>query len=57
MRKDYAAAKETLSAGGSGSKEASYNQAVIALKEGKYEQAGNLFNSAGFDTFNNALQK
>ncbi|HOG19264.1 MAG TPA: hypothetical protein PKW37_02315 [Salinivirgaceae bacterium] len=57
MRKDYAAAKETLSAGGSGSKEASYNQAIIALKEGKYEQAGNLFNSAGFNTFNNALQK
>jgi Flp pilus assembly protein TadD len=57
MRKDYAAAKATLSAGTSGSKEASYNQAVIALKEGKYEQAGNLFNSAGFNTFNNALQK
>lgn len=56
MRKDYAAAKETLSSG-SGSKEASYNQAVIALKEGKYEQAGNLFNSAGFNTFNSALQK
>jgi tetratricopeptide (TPR) repeat protein len=57
MRKDYAAAKATLSAGTSGSKETSYNQAVIALKEGKYEQAGNLFNTAGFNTFNNALQK
>ncbi len=57
MRKDYAGAKATLSAGSSGSKETSYNQAVIALKEGKYEQAGNLFNSAGFNTFNNALQK
>jgi len=57
MRKEYAAAKETLKDGAAGGKEVSYNQGLIALKEGKYQQAGNLFESAGFNTFNYALQK
>ncbi len=57
IRKEYAAAKETLKDGAAGGKEVSYNQALIVLKEGNYEQANNLFESAGFNTFNAALLK
>jgi tetratricopeptide (TPR) repeat protein len=56
-KKDYAAAKETFASTSGGTKEMSYNQAIIATREGKYEQAAQLFNSGGFDTFNYALLK
>ena len=57
INKDYAGAKATFEASSGGSNEISYNQAIIATKAGKYEQAAQLFNSAGFNTFNHALLK
>lgn len=57
VRKEYAAAKETLASVTAGSKEVSYNNAVIMLKEGNYEKALQLFGSANFNTFNAALAR
>lgn len=57
INKDFAGAKETFATASAGGKEISYNQAVIATKEGNYTGATELYNRAEFNTFNHALVK
>ena len=54
---DLTAAKEYYNAAAGAGNEVSYNQAVLAVKDGKYENALNLFVSSKFNTYNYALAK
>ncbi len=54
---DVESAKEFLNAATAGGNAASYNQAIIATKEGKYEDAVDLYASSKYQTVNFALAK
>ncbi len=54
---DVAAATEFYAAAAGAGNEVSYNQAIIAAKQGKYEEALNLYVSSSENTFNFALTK
>lgn len=54
---DIVAAKEFYNAAAGAGNQVSYNQANIAVKEGKYENALNLYVSSKYNTFNFALAK
>ncbi len=54
---DLKAAKEFYTAAAGAGNQVSYNQANIALKEGQYENAINLYASSGINTVNFALAK
>lgn len=57
MSGDLVAAKEFYDAAAGAGNQVSYNQALLALKAGKYETAINLFASSNYNTFNFALAK
>ncbi len=57
MEGDAAAAQEFYNAASGAGNQVSYNQALIAVKQGKYENALNLFVSSKYNTFNYALAK
>lgn len=57
MNNDLKTAEEFLNAAAGAGKETGYMQAIIATKAGKYENALNLYGSAGFSTFDFALCK
>jgi hypothetical protein len=57
MSGDLAGAKEFYNAAAGAGNQVSYNQGILAVKEGKYEDALNLFVSSTFNTFNFALAK
>lgn len=54
---DVEGAKEYLNAATAGGNAASYNQAIIATKEGKYEDAVDMYASSKYQTVNFALAK
>jgi Flp pilus assembly protein TadD len=54
---DLVAAKEYYDAAAGAGNQVSYNQALLAVKAGNYENALNLFVSSKYNTFNYALAK
>jgi hypothetical protein len=57
MEGDVKAAKEYYDAAAGAGNQVGYNQALIAAKQGAYENALNLFVSSKYNTFNFALVK
>lgn len=57
MEGDVKAAKEYYDAAAGAGNQVSYNQALVAAKQGAYENALNLFVSSKYNTFNFALVK